>query len=123
MAVVDVVIVSYNSRDRLRGCVEPLCRNPDVRVIVVDNNSADGSLEAVAGLPVEPVAQATNLGFAHGVNVGWRRGRSPYVLLLNPDARIGAASVAALVRVLETEPDAGLVAPRIILVVRCPPNR
>ena len=66
------------------------------------------------GTAGRPVAQATNLGFAHGVNAGWRRGRSPTSLLLNPDARIAPASVAALVRVLETEPDAGLAAPRIL---------
>jgi N-acetylglucosaminyl-diphospho-decaprenol L-rhamnosyltransferase len=114
MAVVDVVIVSYRSRDRLRGCVEPLCRNPDVRVIVVDNNSNDGSLEVVSDLPVETVAQTTNLGFAHGVNAGWRRGSAPYVLLLNPDARIPPRSLAELVRVLESDPSAAIAAPRIL---------
>jgi GT2 family glycosyltransferase len=114
MTSVDVVIVSYNSRDRLRDCVEPLCANPEIRVIVVDNDSSDGSLEAVAGLPVEAVAQSTNLGFAHGVNAGWRRGSAPYVLLLNPDARIGSASLTALVRVLDSDPAAGIVAPRIV---------
>jgi N-acetylglucosaminyl-diphospho-decaprenol L-rhamnosyltransferase len=114
MAVVDVVIVSYNSRDRLRACVERLCRNPDVHVIVVDNDSADGSLEVIADLPVDAVAQSTNLGFAHGVNVGWRRGRSPYVLLLNPDARIGGPAVAELVSVLESDRDAAIAAPRIL---------
>jgi len=114
MAVVDVVIVSYRSRDRLRGCVEPLCGTSDVHVIVVDNNSPDDSLEAVADLPVEAVAQTTNLGFAHGVNAGWRRGRAPYVLLLNPDARITPPALSELVRVLESDSTAAIAAPRIV---------
>lgn len=114
MAVIDVVIVSYKSRDRLRACVEPLCRAPGVHVIVVDNASPDASLAAVADLPVEAIAQPTNLGFAHGVNAGWRRGRAPYVLLLNPDARIDPPALAELVRVLEADPAAAIAAPRIL---------
>jgi len=47
MATVDVVVVAYNSRDELRGCVEPLARDPAVQVIVVDNASPDRSLEVV----------------------------------------------------------------------------
>jgi N-acetylglucosaminyl-diphospho-decaprenol L-rhamnosyltransferase len=114
MGGVDVVVVSYNSRDRLRACVEPLAGLADVQVIVVDNASQDASLEVVADLPVHRVPQPRNGGFAYGVNAGWKRGRSPYVLLLNPDARLDAASLSKLVGVLERHPDAGAAAPRIL---------
>ena len=108
------MVVSYNSRDRLRACVEPLAGVADVQVIVVDNASQDASLEAVADLPVHRISQPRNGGFAYGVNAGWKRGRSPYVLLLNPDARLDPASLSHLVRVLERRPDAGAAAPRIL---------
>ena len=49
MALVDVVVVSFNSRATLRACVEPLAGLDDVNVIVVDNASPDGSLEVVCG--------------------------------------------------------------------------
>jgi N-acetylglucosaminyl-diphospho-decaprenol L-rhamnosyltransferase len=110
---VDVVVVSYNSRDELRGCAQPLAGEPDVTVIVVDNASADGSLETLAGLPVVALAQEHNHGFAHGCNAGWRRGASPYVLFLNPDARIEPAALRRLASVLEENPGVGAVAPRI----------
>ena len=55
MPEVDVVVVSYNSRERLRACVEPLLELEDVRVIVVDNASPDGSLEAVRDLDVTAI--------------------------------------------------------------------
>jgi N-acetylglucosaminyl-diphospho-decaprenol L-rhamnosyltransferase len=112
--MVDVVIVSYNSRDRLRACVGPLLEIPGVNAIVVDNASPDRSLEAVRDLPVTAIQLPANGGFAHGVNAGWRAGSNPYVLLLNPDARIGAASLEALVRALEEDPSLGAVAPRIL---------
>jgi N-acetylglucosaminyl-diphospho-decaprenol L-rhamnosyltransferase len=110
----DVVIVSYNSRDRLRACVTPLLEIPDVHVIVADNASPDASLEAVEGLPLTAIQLPWNGGFSHGVNAGWRAGSAPYVLLLNPDARIERRALESLLRVLDEEPRVGAVAPRIV---------
>ncbi|MEZ5098356.1 MAG: glycosyltransferase family 2 protein [Thermoleophilia bacterium] len=111
---VDVVVVSFNSRDRLRGCVEQLAGLDWARVIVVDNDSADGSLEAVADLDVVAVQLDVNGGFAHGVNAGAARGDAPYVLLLNPDARLASASLRRLVACLDAEPGVGAVAPNVL---------
>ena len=114
MTTVDVVVVSYNSRDRLRACVDPLLGLPNVHVIVVDNASPDGSLEAVQELPLTAIQLERNGGFAHGVNAGWRAGSAPFVLLLNPDARIDGQSLEALAAALEDDPGLGAVAPRIL---------
>ncbi len=111
---VDVVVVSYNSRDRLRACVEPLLDRPAVRAIVVDNASPDGSLEAIEGLAATAIQLERNGGFAHGVNAGWRAGSAPFVLLLNPDARIDGSSLDVLVQALDEAPERGAVAPGIL---------
>jgi N-acetylglucosaminyl-diphospho-decaprenol L-rhamnosyltransferase len=113
-ASVDVVVVSYNSGENLRACVEPLVGLRGVRVIVVDNASSDGSFDVVRDLPVTAVQRETNGGFAAGVNVGWRVGSAPAVLLLNPDARIDAESVHALAETLEQDALVGAVAPCIV---------
>lgn len=113
-ASVDIVIVSYNSRDRLRAAVEHLVDVPGMRVFVVDNASIDGSLSAIEDLPATTFALERNGGFAHGCNVGWRAGAAPYVLFLNPDARIDATSLAKLAEFLESTGSAGAVAPRIV---------
>ena len=84
MIALDVVVVSYNSFDELRGCVEPLSTLPAVHVTVVDNASSDRSLEVVADLAVETIRLERNGGFSHGCNAGWRGGQAPYVLFLNP---------------------------------------
>jgi len=110
---VDVVVVSYNSRPCLRSCVQPLAGSAVARVIVVDNASADGSLEALDGLDVVAIAERENRGFAYGCNVGAAAGSAPYVLLLNPDASLGETALRQLVGRLEVEPQAGAVAPRI----------
>ena len=112
--MVDVVVVSYNSHDMLRGCVEPLLGIDGVQVIVVDNASQDGSLESVADLPLQSIPSSRNGGFAYGCNIGWRSGRAPYVLLLNPDARLDTSSVSDLGRVLDADERIGIAAPRIL---------
>ena len=111
---IDVVVVSYNSRDHLRACVEQLAGAGGFTVIVVDNASTDGSVDALAGLPVTILALSSNGGFAHGCNVGWRRGRSPFVLFLNPDAAIDPASVRRLAGVLERDHRVSVAAPKIV---------
>ena len=113
MGSVDVVVVSYNSSGELRGCVEPLASLESVHVVVVDNASSDRSLETVADLSVERVALAENGGFGHGCNVGWRKGSAPYVLFLNPDARIDRPSLERMTIVLDSNPTVGAIAPRI----------
>jgi N-acetylglucosaminyl-diphospho-decaprenol L-rhamnosyltransferase len=109
-----VIVVSYNSADHLRGCVEPLAGSPGVRVTVVDSASSDGSLATVAALPVETVQLAHNRGFGHACNVGWRAGAAAYVLFLNPDATLDPGSLQTLVAVADRSPAVGAVAPRIV---------
>lgn len=114
MTAVDVVVVSYNSREVLRRCVEPLSREDWINVIVVDNASPDDSLTAIQDLPVTAIQLETNAGFAHGCNTGWRHGKSPHVLFLNPDARIEPASVRRLAEALEGDGAIGIAGPRIV---------
>jgi GT2 family glycosyltransferase len=114
VADVDVIVVSYNSRNELRACVEPLTRQAGTHVIVVDSASPDRSLEAVEGLPVQAVQLEENRGFGYGCNEGFRRGTSPYVLLLNPDARLDRAGMDVLIAALEADPRRAAAGPRIV---------
>jgi N-acetylglucosaminyl-diphospho-decaprenol L-rhamnosyltransferase len=114
MTSVDIVVVAYQSRDRLRDCVQPLLGLPDVRVIVADNASPDCGIETIADLDVTCLRLPRNGGFAYGCNAGWTAGRAEYVMLLNPDATIDAASLQALVAVLDADEGVGAVAPQIL---------
>jgi N-acetylglucosaminyl-diphospho-decaprenol L-rhamnosyltransferase len=114
MELVDVVVVSYNSREVLRGCVEPLAGRPEFLVTVVDNDSPDRSLDAVVDLDLSTIARDWNAGFARACNDGWRSGRAPLVLFLNPDARLDPDSLGRLVDVLRSDDRVGVVGPRIV---------
>jgi N-acetylglucosaminyl-diphospho-decaprenol L-rhamnosyltransferase len=114
VALVDVVVVSYNSRAHLRECVEPLAHAHDLRVIVADNASTDGGLETLGSVPVDALPLPRNGGFAYGCNAGWRAGSAPYVLFLNPDATMDAHSVRRLARALDEQGDVGIVGPMVV---------
>jgi len=112
--LVDAVVVSYRSADTLRGCVEPLAALDDVRVTVVDNKSPDDAIETIADLPVDIVRAPRNGGFSYGCNLGSATGSAPFLLFLNPDARMDRGALDAMLAVLQSDPAAGLVGPRIL---------
>ena len=113
---VSVVVVSYNTRERLLACLAALETRASVphEVIVVDNASADGSAAAVrARFPAAIVLEnAENAGFSRANNQGLRRGQGAYALILNSDAEVGAGCVEALAAVLDARVDVGIVGPR-----------
>jgi N-acetylglucosaminyl-diphospho-decaprenol L-rhamnosyltransferase len=111
--VVDAVIVSYRSAETLRDCVLPLAAMADVHTTVVDNASPDDALATVADLPVEVIRAPRNGGFSYGCNIGASGGDAPFLLFLNPDARIDAEALHTLLVVMREHPETGLVAPRI----------
>jgi N-acetylglucosaminyl-diphospho-decaprenol L-rhamnosyltransferase len=112
-AIVDVVVVAYNSSETLRDCVAPLAAAEWANVIVVDNDSTDGSPDVVAGLPVRVIESGRNGGFAFGVNIGVAAGTAPWVLLLNPDAQLTPIALETLMRAGEADPAIAVCGPRL----------
>ncbi len=111
--MIAVVVVSYNSAEHLRACVEPLLGLDEIQVVVVDNASTDGSGDRVRDLPLTLIELPENRGFAAGCNVGWCASEARTVLFLNPDATIDHASVSRLAQAVE-EPGVGAAAPKIL---------
>lgn len=115
---IDVVIVSFRSKELLGRCLESLRAHlpgEGSRVIVVDNASDDGTVEMISSSypEVTLLAQEENLGFGAATNLGIRVGRNPYVLALNPDAAIEADTLPALLDVMEANPRIGCAGPAL----------
>lgn len=87
-----------------------------VETLVVDNGSADGSVEAVrAHHPgVELLVLAENRGFAAGTNAGLQRARGRFHVWLNSDCELPEGSLDALVLDLELHPEASVNGPRLV---------
>ncbi len=118
-AAVSAVIVSFNTRQDLLRCLAslaPIPRDLLDEVLVVDNASSDGSVEAVRERhpKVRVLANPANVGFARANNQGLRETRGRLVLFLNSDAELRPGALQALVSALDRRPGLGLVGPRTL---------
>ena len=109
---VSIVIVTSNTRQLLHNCLESVYENTtaiEYEVIVVDNNSADGSAEMVEeAFPVAKlIRNDQNLGFSKGNNQGFAASRGRYILALNSDTIVPGDAVQAMVRFMDEQTDAG----------------
>jgi N-acetylglucosaminyl-diphospho-decaprenol L-rhamnosyltransferase len=116
----DVVIVSYRCREMLRDCLTSLHSHPpasQMAVHVVDNASGDETDEMVRRQfpQVRMTALNENVGFGAGTNIGIREGQGTYILALNPDTRVTAGALDAMLRLMEERPEIGISGCRLEL--------
>jgi hypothetical protein len=116
---VAVVVVSYNTRDLLINCLASVIESThpeDIEIVVVDNASNDGSLEAVRQTypQVMTIANPANVGFAVACNQAIRTTTAPFILLLNSDAAITPQSFQALLNVMSANAQCGAAGCRIV---------
>ena len=113
MSQLDIVLVSYNTAEYTKRAIESVyaeTRDTDFKIIMVDNDSKDNSVELIAKeFPqVEIIQTGANLGFAGGVNIGAKASNSEYVLLLNPDTVILDKAIDKLMAFAHKSPQAGI---------------
>lgn len=118
-ADVAIVIVSYNSEDHIGACLESVFaqrKAVNQQVIVVDNDSRDGTVNLIReNFPeVKLIIPGTNLGFAAGVNLGVKHSDAEFVLLLNPDTVILDSAVDVVVDFARENPGHGLYGGRTL---------
>ena len=116
-----IVVLHWRELDLTRACLRSLrdLAYEHYRVLVVDNDSDDGSLAHIrAEFPeVSILGLAANTGFAGGCNAGMRqalRHGADYVLLLNNDARLPPHVLAQLVQAAEADPCIGILTPKVV---------
>ncbi len=103
---VSTVIVNWNTRDLLNRCLSALYRSKprvNMEIIVVDNNSTDGSGEMVASEFPDAtlIRNEENLGFARACNQAIHLAKGRYFLLLNSDAEVCNGSVDTMLSFMD----------------------
>lgn len=119
---ISIIIVNYNVKALLKNALDSLCdeaKHLPLEVIVIDNNSTDGSPEMLSSYPKDPldlryVTSEVNLGFVGGSNAGARMSRGKYLVFLNPDTIVLPGSLAALASFLEGHREVGIAGPKIV---------
>lgn len=100
-----IVIVNWNSGTQLEQCIDSIRHSDggdDIQIIVVDNDSHDGSADSVRELHGVKVVDANeNLGFAKACNLGALLASTPFLLFLNPDTLVFGRTLATAVRFME----------------------
>ena len=91
--MVDIVIVNWNSGDYLLDCIQSIFTDKKEalvnKVIIIDNNSSDDSLSKIDLInKISIISNKENVGFSKACNQGFKLSNAPFVLLLNPDARL-----------------------------------
>jgi GT2 family glycosyltransferase len=116
---VEILIVSYNTRDLLRTCLRSIGEfapgHHDVRVAVFENASSDGSAAMLEEeFPhTRLVKSDRNLGFAAANNALAKASSAEYLLLLNGDTEWVEDLTSPLIEALQSRPDAVVVGPRL----------
>ena len=116
---ISVVIVSYNTRDLLRECLQSLareCQGIESEVFVVDNISRDNSADMVAAeFPdVRLIRSETNLGFAAANNRAFPLANGRYIVLLNSDAFLHEGALRKSIAYMDAHDSVGLAGARLV---------
>jgi GT2 family glycosyltransferase len=117
--MVSVIVVNYNGMPYVQPCLHSVLNQnfANFEVILVDNKSNDKSLDYVRrhfpGVII--IANEKNLGYSGGINSGIAHAKGKYLAPLNVDTEVEQNWLAAMVEVIDSNPDAGAVTPKSLL--------
>jgi len=120
-----IIIVNLNTKDLTVGCirsVEKEAKNISFEVLLTDNGSNDGSVEAFKKIKGEKfwenrftlILNDNNTGYAKANNQGIRRAKGKFIFLLNNDTVVHKDALQNLLKFVENTPDAGVVGSRLL---------
>lgn len=119
MIDVSLIIVSWNAKEHLTNCLRSIeygLKRYQGEVIVVDNQSSDGSPAAAREVypQVRLIENEENLGFAKANNIGIREAAGRYVGLVNSDVIVLPDCLDRLIQFLDQHPRCGIVGPEVL---------
>jgi hypothetical protein len=109
-------IINWNTKKLLDSLLQSVYKNIECEIIVVDNNSSDGSVELVqTRFPkVNLIVNKSNLGFTKACNQIIGKMKGEYLLLLNTDIILKPHDINLLVEFMEKHPDAAVCGPKLV---------
>jgi GT2 family glycosyltransferase len=120
MTDISVIIVTWNSEDDLKTCVDSVITssgNLDIQLIIIDNDSTDRSFEAANSIShpnLTTIKNQSNIGYTKAVNQGITLSNGKYILLLNPDTVVIEGCLEKLISFLNLNPAYGAAAPQML---------
>ena len=125
MISLSIIIVSFNTKEITKKCLLSLKKNfigypLDYEIIVVDNNSKDGSSGLLLDLEkgwknLHVFLSKKNLGFSKGNNFGLEKSKGKYILYLNSDVIVTDIDFRDLIKLMEMQKDIGALTVKVLL--------
>lgn len=123
-----IILINYKTPSLLKQCIKSIQKNSpklDYEIIVVDNNSNDGTVEMIEESfmynyknekinNIELILNNQNLGFPKAVNQAVKKSRGRYILLLNPDITILENSLEQMIDYMEKNTQIAVIGPKLI---------
>lgn len=114
-----IIIVNFNTGKFVTLCLDFIRKNPPSKsyeIFVVDNNSADNSIQLIKKHypEVQLIRNSSNFGFSYANNQAIGRSRGKYILILNPDTVVTKSAFDTMVDFMENHPDAGVGGAKIL---------
>ena len=125
MIPLSIIIVSFNTKEITKKCLLSLKNNfvkypLEYEVIVIDNNSRDGTTEVILDMQkqwknLHVFLNKKNLGFGKGSNFGLEKSKGKYILYLNSDAIVSDIDFRDLIKIMEIQKDIGALTVKVVL--------
>lgn len=114
-----IVIVNYRVKDLLKECLNSVLSSKDKmdnEIIVIDNNSEDGSVELLKReFPqVRLIENHQNRGFSFACNQGIKKSSGRYILFLNPDTIFPVTGFEKMIDFMDSIAKAGICGPKMV---------
>lgn len=123
MLDLSIIIVNYNTKEFLKKCFSSILSSIDGKlsyeIIVVDNDSGDGSAAMVKKefSKIRLIANKNNVGFSKANNQGVKVSqKSRYILFLNPDTIIQKNAIKEMIKFMDSHKDAGAVTCKLVML-------
>ncbi len=116
---ISILIVTYNTANIIQACLDSVFKQLGVQyeIIVVDNASADNSVEVLSTFSdrITLIANTNNVGFGKANNQAFKQSTGRYVFMLNPDAVLqSTTALQELIAYMDAAPSIGLAGTRIL---------
>lgn len=116
--LISIIIPNWNGKELLKVCLASLKEQTykDIEVIIVDNGSIDGSTQYIKKYfpEFECIELPKNVGFAPAVNIGIKKAKGEYIVLINNDTEVDKNCIRYLVKAAKAYPEVGFVAAKML---------
>ena len=108
---VTLIIVCYNSDKLIEKNLDKL---KNFKIILVDNSKSKKTFNLVKDLPnIEYLRTSKNIGYGRANNLGVKKVKTPFIMILNPDILIDVNAIEVLYKKFHTYQNVGILAPSL----------